>query len=262
MSVSLLFDSLFLVPFLNGLLLAVLLSMLGTYSRMRNEWLASLGVAQAAAAGLLLGGFIDGASTLGALSAAIAAAVAKTFLGRRSGNDAYAVMLLVGWSAALLLAANTARGEDLSRTLLQGQLYFTGVPQLIGIAVLAPVAFGVMQWLSPRLLLNRLLPDRLTGDGIPTIRHDLVFDVLLAITLALAATAVGIMAAFALVFVPAWVAFRFAGSWRAALMWSVGLGVVAYIASFAMAILSDQPYGPVLVAALLIIGSGRAFTRT
>ena len=261
MSVTVLFDSLFLVPFLNGLLLAILLSMLGTYSRMRSEWLASLGVAQAAAAGLLLGAFIGGASTLGALSAAITAAVAKTFLGRRSGNDAYAVMLLVGWSAALLLAANTARGEDLSRALLQGQLFFSGPPQLIGIAVLVPTAVGLMWWLSPRLLLDRLLPDRLTGNGKPAIRHDLTFDVLLAITLALAATAVGVMAAFALVFVPAWVAFRFAGSWRAALTWSVGLGVVAYMASFALAILFDQPYGPVLVAALLVVGTSRSTAR-
>lgn len=261
MSVDVLFDSLFLVPFVNGLLLAVLLAMLGTYSRMRNEWLASLGVAQAAAAGVVLGASIGGASTIGALSAAIAAAVAKTLLGRRSGNDAYAVMLLVGWSAALLLAANTARGEDLSRTLLQGQLYFSGLSQMLGTAVLVPAAVGLMWWLSPRLLLNRLLPDRLTGHSTPAVTHELAFDVLLGITLALAAIAVGVMAAFALVFLPAWIAFRFAGSWRGALTWSVGLGVVAYVASFAIAILADQPYGPVLVATLLVIGSSRSFAR-
>jgi zinc transport system permease protein len=68
------------------------------------------------------------------------------------------------------------------------------------------------------------------------------------------------MAAFALVFIPAWVAFRVAGSWRSTLTWSLLLSTAAYTGSFALAIVSDQPY-PVLVAALLVVGSGRAIVR-
>lgn len=256
-----LFDPLFLAPFLNGLLLALLLALLGPYSRMRGEWLASLGVAQAAAAGLLLGAFVDGAATLGALLAATVAAVTKTLFGRRSGNDAYAVMLLVGWSTALLLAANSAHGEDLSRALLEGQLYFTGTSQLLSISVLLAIVVVTLGMLSRRLLLSCLFPDRLVNDRRPAARYDLTFDVLVAVSLALAATVVGVMAAFALVFIPAWVAFRFAGSWRASLVWSLILGTVAYVGSFAIAILFDQPYGPVLVAALLVVGMSRSVVR-
>ena len=256
-----LFDPLFLAPFVNGLLLSVVLALLGPYSRMRGEWLASLGVAQAACAGLLFGAFLDGAATIAALAAAAVAAVAKTLLGRRSGNDGYAVMLLVGWSTALLLAANTARGEDLSHALLEGQLYFTDTSQLWSIAVLLIIVVVTITVLSRRLLVGCLLPDRVVGDRRPAARYDLAFDVLVAISLALAATVVGVMAAFALVFIPAWVAFRVAGSWRSTLTWSLLLGTAAYAGSFALAIIFDQPYGPVLVAALLVVGSGRAFIR-
>jgi zinc transport system permease protein len=252
-----LFDPLFLTPFLNGLLLAILLPLLGPYSRMRGEWLASLGVAQAAAAGLLLGAFVDGAATLGALLSAAVAAVAKALLGRRSGNDAYAVMLLVGWSAALLLAANSARGEDLSRALLEGQLYFTGTPQLVSISVLLGIVVVTLATQSRRLLLGCLFPDRLINDHRPAARYDVTFDVVVAISLALAASVVGVMAAFALVFIPAWVAFGVARNWRGARAWSLILGMVAYVGSFAIAIVFDQPYGPVLVAALLAVGTGR-----
>jgi zinc transport system permease protein len=49
-----------------------------------------------------------------------------------------------------------------------------------------------------------------------------MLDVPAAATLALAATAVGTMAAFALVFIPPWVAFRFAEGWRKTLVWSPG----------------------------------------
>ena len=84
----------------------------------------------------------------------------------------------------------------------------------------------------------------------------------MAISLALASTVVGVMAAFALVFIPAWVAFRVAGIWRSALTWSLVLGTVAYFGtSFALAIIFDQPYGPVLVATLLLVGVGRAIVR-
>jgi zinc transport system permease protein len=255
-----LFDRLFLMPFVNGLLLSVALALLGPYSRMRGEWLASLGVAQAAGAGLLLGAFLDGAATIGALAAAAIAAVAKTLLGR-SGNDGYAVMLLVGWSTALLLAANTARGEDLSHALLEGQLYFTGASQLWSIVTLLVIVVLTLTVLSRRLLLGCLLPDRVVGDRRPSARYDLLFDVLVAISLAMAATVVGVMAAFALVFIPAWVAFGVAGSWRSTLTWSLLLGTAASTGSFALAIIFDQPYGPVLVATLLMVGSGRAIIR-
>jgi zinc/manganese transport system permease protein len=259
MNLDVLFDPLFLVPFLNGLMLAVLLPIIGNYSRIRNEWLASLGVTQAAAAGLLLGAFVDGMATAGALLAATVAALAKWRFGGDSGNDGYAIMLLVGWSATLLLAANTARGEDLSRGLLEGQLYFTGPSDSLEIAVLLVIGLAVLYLISRELLVARLFPDRLPGRGGSVRRYELVFDVIAALSLALAASLVGVMAAFALIFIPAWIAFRFAGSWRASLIWSVSLGLLAYVGSFATAVLADQPYGPVLVASLVVVGCSRAF---
>lgn len=258
MTLSGLFDSLFLIPFVCGLLLAIQLPLLGAYARMRGEWLASLGVTQVAAAGLALGSIVGDTATIGALLAAALAAVVKTLFGRHSGNDSYAVMLLVGWSSALLLAANAVRGEELSHALLEGQIYFTGPSDLTVLSVLCATTVATLWWLSQRLLLGCLLPDRLGADGGVARWDDIAFDVLLAVSLALAATVVGVMAAFALVFVPAWVAFRLARGWRFALAWSTGLGLLAYTSSFAVSILFDQPYGPVLVAALLLVGLGRA----
>jgi zinc transport system permease protein len=69
------------------------------------------------------------------------------------------------------------------------------------------------------------------------------------------------MAAFALVFVPPWLAFRFAHGWRRTLAWSAGLGLLSYLAAFATAIHVDQPFGPVLVVALLAVAPARAFAR-
>jgi zinc transport system permease protein len=260
MSFGDLFDRMFLLPFANGLLLAILLPLLGAWIRLREEWLAALGLAQVAAAGVVVGAIFVEPVGLVALAAAALAAAAKALLGR-AGNDSYAVMILFGWAVALIGASFAAHGDELGRALVQGQIYFTGAGHLEGILALVVVSAVLLPWLSPRLLLGRFFPDHFRANGMPNPHHDVVFDVLVAITLALSATAIGVMAAFALVFVPPWVAFRFAHGWRRTLAWSVGLGILAYLVAFVAAIRLDQPFGPVLVAALLLFALARPFAR-
>jgi zinc transport system permease protein len=171
-------------------------------------------------------------------------------------------MILLGWAVGLIGASFAAHGDELGRALVQGQIYFTGPGHLQGIAVLALAAAALLPWLSPRLLLGRFFPDHFRANGNANPHHDLAFDVLVALTLALSATAIGVMAAFALVFVPPWIAFRFSHGWRRTLAWSVGLGLLAYLAAFVLAVRLDQPFGPVLVAALLLLAPVRAFARS
>ncbi|MFB3855434.1 MAG: metal ABC transporter permease [Vicinamibacterales bacterium] len=104
-------------------------------------------------------------------------------------------------------------------------------------------------------------PDHFAANGRPNPRHEVVFDLLVAVTLALAATVVGVMAAFALVFVPPWVAFRFSRGWFPTIGLGIALGVASYVVSFVAAFHWDQPSGPVLVASLLALGLARAFGR-
>lgn len=260
MSFGDIFDQMFLLPFLNGLVLAALLPVVGAWVRLREEWLAALGLAQVSAAGVVLGAIVTEPGILVALSAAAVAAAVKAFMGR-AGNDSYAVMILLGWSATLIGASVSAHGDELGRALVQGQLYFTGQEQLMGMLALAVVAAGLLPWLSPRLLLGRFFPDHFRANGVPNPHHDVVFDVLAAVTVALAATAIGVMAAFALVFIPPWIAFRFARGWSKALVWSAGLGIMAYLIGFVGAIRIDQPFGPVLVAVLLVLALSRSFVR-
>jgi zinc transport system permease protein len=257
MKLEAVFDPLFLVPFVNGLLLALLLPVIGTYARMRGELLASLGVAQVAAAGIGLAAFLGLSVALGPLVAILAAATVKALTGRTAGNDAYALMILAGWCAALLLAANTTRGDELARALLEGQIYFTTGVHLWTLALIVAAAAGVGPWLSARVLVGSLFPDYFIANGVRNPKHALLFDALLATSLALAATVVGVMGAFALVVVPPWVAFRLAAGWRSTLWLAGAVGFVAYVASFGLAVVLDQPYGPVLVLVLLISSVGR-----
>ena len=80
-------------------------------------------------------------------------------------------------------------------------------------------------------------------------------DLLTAASLAVATATLGLMGAFALVFVPAWIAFRLAPSWRWTLILAALIGGGVYLAAFLAALALDQPFGPVLVA-LLVAGAG------
>jgi zinc/manganese transport system permease protein len=253
MSWELLSDPLFRIPFGAGLILALLLPLLGAMLRLRDEWLAALGLAHLAGAGALLGLAAGFPALAGAAAGAVIGAFVKSF-GRFRGNTVYALMLLAGWSATLLVAANTVLGSTMGHALVEGQLYFATTQHLtaaLGLALLAAVA---LPRIMPRLIRARLFPGHEEGNRLPAWRWHLGFDLLTALGLAVGTATLGLMGAFALVFVPPWVAFRLAGSWRSCLAISAALGVFAYGTAFATALVLDQPFGPVLVAISIGIG--------
>jgi len=259
-SVTALFDRMFLLPFATGLVVAILLPLLGAFIRLREEWLGAMGLAQISAAGVVVGAVFFEPTVLVALGAAALAAAVKTFFGR-SGNDSFAVMILVGWSLALIGASFSAHGDELSHALTQGQIYFSGVSHFAGVLLLGISALALLPWLSPRLLLSQFFPDHFRANGIQNPHHALVFDVFAAVTLAVGTITIGVMAAFALVFVPPWIAFRLSHGWKRTLLWSSGIGLAAYLIAFAAALPLDQPFGPVLVVVLLLMTPLRLLSR-
>ncbi|KAA6182980.1 ABC transporter [Thiohalocapsa marina] len=252
-----LLDPLFRLPLLGGLLLACTLPLIGSLLLLRDEWLAALGFAHLAAAGALLGLTAGLPAVLGGTLAALAAGAAKALLGLR-GNVAFAFMILAGWSAMLLTAANSGLGDSIGHAMMQGQLYFAGRTELIAAAALAVGTALALPWLIPRLLRARLFPRFEAANRLPAWRWHLAFDLLGALALAIGTATLGLMGAFALAFVPAWIAFALAPGWRWALALALGLGATGYLTAFQLALMLDQPFGPTLVAVLLAFALLRA----
>jgi len=251
-----LFDPMFRQPFFIGLLLAISLSVIGAYLRMRDEWLAAMGLSHMAAAGGIAALPIGIPALVGALLFAGLAALIKGLLPRAS-NSHYGLMLILGWGGALMLAANTHQGEVVGEALLRGQLYFTSTPHLIGAIGLTLVLFASLNWLSPRLLTERFFPDYFSANRLAVWPHRLLFGVLVVFAAVLGTLAMGAMAAFAMFFIPPWVAFVLVQGWRKALLLTVILAISAYVAAFVLSMVLDQPFGPSLAVALVAVASLR-----
>jgi len=248
-------NELFLVPFLTGLGLAVLLPLLGCYLRLREEWLAALAYSHVAAAGALLALLVSLPPTVGGVAAAGLAGAGKRLFSRRlSGGASYAVLMLGGWAGAVLIAANYPMAERLGHALFDGQLYFSGGDQLALVAIAVVVALLLLRLLSKHLLLAHVYPDFFRIRGLRAWPTQGGFDLLAALVLALATMSMGVMGAFGLVFLPPWLAFRRAPNWRSGLLLALAIGVLGYVAAFALALGMDQPFGPVLALLLIVIG--------
>jgi len=246
-------DPLFRLPFLAGLLIAGVLPVLGALLMLREEWLAALGLAHLATAGALLGLAAGIPAMLGASLGALGGGAVKSLGGAR-GNAAYGFMILIGWSALLLAAANTSAGDALGQAVMDGQLYFAGWTELAAAVLLTGLAVTALPRLMPQLLRARFFPRHDTANRLPAWRWHLGFDLLAAFGVAIGTATLGLLGAFALILVPAWAAFRIAPGW-AWTLWLAGLiGVAAYLAAFVLALGLDQPFGPTLAAVCLALG--------
>ncbi len=249
---DLLFDPLFRLPFVTGILLSLVLPVLGLYLRLRREWLAALGFAHLAGAGGVLASLAAWPLVPSAILLAAAGVVSQGVF-RRGGNDAYAAMILLGWSVMLLGASFSHHAQMLGQALIDGQLYFTGGEHFWSGLVLAAATAAVMPWLSGRLLRAQLFPGQDQANGQSPRMLGIAFNLLVAAGVGLGATAVGVIPAFALIFLPAWIAFALAPGWRVALVLAPALALVAYLAAFVLAMLLDLPFGPVLAACLVVL---------
>ena len=189
-----------------------------------------------------------------------AAAAAKAWLAR-SGNNAYAILMVAGWGASVLMLANAPLADHLGHALFDGQLYFTDAHNLWSIAAFACAGGLMIRWLSRKLLLERMFPDFFRASGLSAARYHLLFDLLAAAGLALATASVGVMAAFTLVFVPTMIAYQWGRSWRQSLVIAVVVGLVAYAVAFQVALVQDQPFGPILVVTMVCAAAGAWLVR-
>ncbi|MEW5837895.1 MAG: metal ABC transporter permease [Pseudomonadota bacterium] len=242
-------DGIFHLPLLTGGLAALLLAWCGLILRLRGESLAALSYAQAGGLGMVAAPLLGLPPLPGALLGAGAAAALKPWLARSA--DGLIALLLATWGLSLLLIANLPSGDHVGRMMLDGQLYFTRQEHALGLALALAAALALLPGLTLGIQREQLFPTQAASKA-----QNLQIELLLAASLAVVAASLGVMAAFALAFLPARMAFQLASRWSQALLFALALGLTAHLVAFFLALRFDQPYAPVLTLILLIATAG------
>ncbi|MDR2015371.1 MAG: metal ABC transporter permease [Azoarcus sp.] len=244
---------LFWRPALTGALLAILLPLLGLTLRLRHEYWAALAYGQLGAAGALGAQALGCPPLLGGLAASLAAAATKHPLEKRLMTAGlFPLLFVLGWSACQLLMGNLPGLERHGVALFEGQLYFVEA-EMLPCAALALAVGSVFMWRKGGdLLLAHLYPAHFHAQGRPAWPVRIGFDLLVAAALALAVKGLGVMGAFALIFIPPWLVCVFSPGWRVAHIAAPILSFLAYSLAFALALIHDQPFGPVLASVLCV----------
>lgn len=249
--------------FFTGFCFALYLPVLGCYLRLRDETLAALAYAQVGAAGALGAMALNAPLGLGGMVASLGAVTIKqSSLSSQSNPEInpaaqrstrYALILILAWGVGVLLTSNLPLAERLGHALFDGQLLLSGSEHPVLTAAVCLGGLLVLRQLSQRLLLAQILPSVWQLQS----RHwrwlHIGFDLLAAGSIAIATMHLGVMATFALLLVCPWLAFLRAARWLTARWLAVLSGVFAYVLAFGLALLLDQPFGPVLVLTLMLI---------
>lgn len=245
-------DPMFRLPFATGLSLALTLPWLGLYAALRQERLAPLGLSQAAAAGAVMGAVL---LKLPPMAGAGAGALAATLFKQKVSGKAespWIWLMLAGWSAGLLTASVNPQGEMLHKALIEGELLFATPPHLWAAFAASALCALALTLLKRPLLMKELLPGRLLITPGAVWQSGLAFDLLNALVLAVAVLSMGLMSAFALIFLPAWGMMPRASSWRRATFAVSLAGGLGFSAAFLLSLGLDLPLAPVLVGLLAL----------
>lgn len=212
-----------------ALLVSVLASVLGVPLVLRRLSMFGLGLAHVAFAGVAIG-FAVGVYPLGvALVLAVASALAIQFLWSRGileSDAALAVVTSVGFATGLLVvSASRGFGTDLNSYLFGNLLAITRTDLLLmgglGVALL-----GVFGLLYKEILYVTFDEEAARLSGLPVGALNALFMSLTAGTVVLASRLAGLLLVAALLVVPAASGLQLAGSFRGAILASVGVGVL------------------------------------
>lgn len=162
-------------------------------------------------------------------------------------SGAMGLLMSLAIAAALLVLSISGVNASAAFELLWGSILATKTGDVVLLGALAVVVPALFLWRRGQLAL--LLHDRELAacSGVPVNRLTLVLLVLVAVAIAGAIRLTGALLVDALTLLPALAARRLAHSLTGMASWAVGIGLVVNLAGFALALLLDQPPGPVLV---------------
>lgn len=235
---------------LAGTAVAIVGGVLGVFVVVRGMSFFSDAISHASLLGIALALLFSLQPFLGALAIALLTAVAIGFL---RGRTVSSLDTLIGvfFSAAVALGVvviGLVKGyrADLISFLFGDILALQTADVVLAWFLSAFVlAFLARYWRS--VVLSTLHRDLAAVEGVPVVKTDILFLVLIALVIAVAMRIAGVILVTALLIVPAATAQNLARSFRSMVGWSVVVSLVSLFGGIAFSFVANLPSGPTIV---------------
>lgn len=230
--------------------------LVGVFLVQRRLSLIGDGMGHVALAGVAVGALLDQQPIVTALIAAVTAGVAIELIrmrGRTSGDVALAIMFYGGIAAGVVII-NKVDGSQTSNLTgyLFGAITTTSPGDLVVFGVLSMTIVVVTTVLRQRFFAVAGDEEYSQASGLPVVALNLLLAVLTAITVVVAMRVVGLLLISALMIVPNAAAQQVARSFRTAIWWASGFGVLSAVGGVVTSFYADTATGGTIV--LLAIG--------
>lgn len=210
-------------------------------------------LAQSSLLGVALGLALGIDLTLAVIVAAIAAAFVLIGFGRQKLLALDSVLGLMHHAALALgiVAIALLKGPSVDlMSYLFGDVFAITTADLVWVIVGGAVVLALTLQLWHPLVRLSLHEDLATAEGISPRLPRAVFDVLLAITIAVAMKIVGVLLVMAFLIVPAVAARPLASTPERMAIIAAAIGVISVVAGLALSLTADAPGGPSIVLAM------------
>jgi zinc transport system permease protein len=252
---------------------AVICAVLGTFLVLRGAAMIGDGLAHIAFGGVALGLLLQVYPLGMALVAAVLGAAGIYALRQRGvvlSDTAIAIFFTAGLSVAVLLVSlGDGFNVDLFSYLF-GSLVATTPEDLVLIAALGVALLGTVALLFQGLFYVTFNEEAARVAGLPVGALNLVFAVLTAVCIVVAARVVGVLLVSALLVVPAATALQVVPSFQRAMVLAAGIAVLAVAGGLYLAFVADVAAGGAIAlltvvaffATLAAKGAARALRRS
>ncbi len=247
---------------LAGLTVGVLCPAVGVFLVMRRYAFMADTLAHVSLAGVALGMILGISPSVTTLGVALAAALGIERLraaGRLHGEAILALVMSSGLALAVVLIS-LARGFNVDvMGYLFGSILTVGPGDLLLILVVGAVVLGLLAFFYKELFFIAFDEECARVTGLPVDRLNVLFILLVALTVSVAARVVGILLVSALMVIPVLTAQLLSGSFRRLFWFSLALGVTVCFWGLVLSYhLGTAPGGSIvlLTAALFVLAQG------
>lgn len=230
--------------------LAIIAAPLGCVIVWRSMAYVGETLAQASLLGVALGLALDIDLTLAVMIAAVAAAAVLIALGRQKVLALDSVLGVMHHAALALAVISIAllKGPAIDlMSYLFGDVFAVTNGDLVWVFVGGALVLAATVWLWNPLVRVSLHQDLATAEGISSVRTRAAFDILLAVTIAVAMKIVGILLVMAFLVLPAVAARPWAQTPGRMAVISAAIGVASAVGGLYLSLTADTPGGPSIV---------------